>query len=65
MPDAIQRRFHASLAKALAEPGLRARLTGPLGIDVVGSTPEEFGAFFKAQMALWGRVVQENNIRSD
>ena len=65
MPDAIQRRFHAALVKALGEPELRARLTGPLGIDVVGSTPEEFGAFFKAQMALWGRVVQENNIRSD
>ena len=61
--EAIQRRFHAALVRALAEPELRARLTGPLGIDVVGSTPEEFGSFLKAQMALWGRVVRENNIR--
>jgi tripartite-type tricarboxylate transporter receptor subunit TctC len=53
------------LVKALAEPELRARMTGPLGIDVIGSTPEEFGAFLQAQMALWGRVVRENNIRSD
>ena len=65
VPEAIQRRFHAALVKALAEPELRARLTGPLGIDVVGSTPEDFGAFLKQQMALWGRVVRENNIRSD
>jgi len=28
---------------------------------VVGSTPEEFSAFLQAQMALWGRVVRENN----
>jgi tripartite-type tricarboxylate transporter receptor subunit TctC len=65
VPEAIQRRFQAALVKALGEPELRARLTGPLGIDVVGSTPEEFGTFFKSQMALWGRVVQENNIRAD
>jgi tripartite-type tricarboxylate transporter receptor subunit TctC len=65
VPEAIQRRFHAALVKALGEPELRARLTGPLGIDVVGSTPEEFGSFLRAQMALWGRVVRENNIRSD
>jgi tripartite-type tricarboxylate transporter receptor subunit TctC len=65
VPEAIQRRFHAALVRALAEPELRARLTGPLGIDVVGSTPEEFGSFLKAQMALWGRVVRENNIRSE
>ena len=65
VPEPIQRRFHAALVKALAEPELRARMTGPLGIDVIGSTPEEFGAFLQAQMALWGRVVRENNIRSD
>jgi hypothetical protein len=40
-------------------------LTGPLGIDAVGSTPEEFAGFLRAQMTLWGRVVQENNIRSE
>ena len=65
VPEAIQRRFHAALVKALAEPELRARMTGPLGIDVVGSTPEEFSAFLKDQMGLWGRVVRENNIRSE
>jgi tripartite-type tricarboxylate transporter receptor subunit TctC len=40
-------------------------MTGPLGIDVVGSTPEEFSAFLRDQMALWGRVARENNIRSE
>ncbi len=65
VPEAIQRRFHAALVRALAEPELRARLTGPLGIDVVGSTPEDFSIFLKAQMVLWGRVVQENKIRPD
>lgn len=65
VPPAIQQRFHAALAKALAEPELRARLTGPLGIDIVGSSPEDFAAFVKTQMAIWGRVVRDNNIRPD
>lgn len=65
VPPSIQQRFHAALAKALAEPELRARLTGPMGIDVVGSSPEDFATFLKAQMAIWGRVVRDNNIRPD
>ena len=52
-------------AKALAVPEVRARLSGPLGIEVVGSTPEAFGGFLDTQMETWGRVVRENNIRPD
>lgn len=65
VPEAVQRRFHAALLKALAVPEVRARLTGPLGIDVVGSTPEAFGTFLEAQMTTWAQVVRENNIRPD
>ncbi|WP_198371589.1 tripartite tricarboxylate transporter substrate binding protein [Roseomonas rosulenta] len=65
VPAPVLARFHASLAKALAVPEVRARLGGPLGIDVVGSTPEAFGAFLDTQMETWGRVVREHNIRPD
>lgn len=64
-PDAVLRRFHAALAKALEVPEVRARLSGPLGIEVVGSTPDAFGGFLDTQMETWGRVVRENNIRPD
>jgi tripartite-type tricarboxylate transporter receptor subunit TctC len=36
-----------------------------LGIAVVAATPEEFSAFLRDQMALWGQVVRENDIRSE
>lgn len=64
-PAPVVARFHAALAKALAVPEVRARLSGPLGIDVVGSTPEAFGVFLDTQMDTWGRVVRDNNIRPD
>lgn len=63
VPEAVTRRFHASLAKALAAPEVQARLSGALGIDLVGSTPEAFGSFLETQTTTWARVVRENNIR--
>jgi len=35
------------------------------GVDVVASSPEEFGAFLKSEVARWGKVVQEANIKAD
>lgn len=65
VPEPVLRRFHAALAKALEVPEVRARISGPLGIEIVGSTPEAFGSFLDTQMETWGRVVRENNIRSE
>ena len=65
VPDPILRRFHAALAKAVATPLVRDRLSGPMGIDVVGSTSEAFGTFLDRQTDIWGQVVRDNNIRSE
>jgi hypothetical protein len=35
------------------------------GSDSVGSTPEEFLAFVKSELARWGKVIHENNIRAE
>ncbi len=65
VPEPVLRRFHASLAKALAVPEVRARISGPLGIELVASSPEAFGSFLDTQMETWSRVVRDNNIRPD
>jgi tripartite-type tricarboxylate transporter receptor subunit TctC len=31
----------------------------------VADTPEEFGERLKAEMAKWGRIVRDANIRAD
>jgi hypothetical protein len=33
------------------------------GVVSVGSTPEEFGAFMKASVAKWGKVIKDSRIR--
>ena len=55
--DLIQR----ETARALALPDTRERLRG-MGAEPVGSTPEEFDAKFKADLAKFVRIVKEARI---
>jgi len=64
-PAPILRRFHSALRSALETPEVRGRMADPLGIDLVASTPDDFAGFLDRQMESWGRVVRENDIRSD
>ena len=62
-PGAVIERLNAEIAKALKHPELRTRLQAE-GAEPSGSTPQEFGAFFKAEIAKWTRVVQKAGIRN-
>ena len=55
-PAAIQR-MRDEIKKILAMPDVRATLA-KAGADPVGSTPEEFAAFIKAETAKWGAAVK-------
>ena len=63
-PPGIVARLQAEVGKALRLPEVRERLAA-LGGEPVGSTPEEFGAFLRAEMARWGRIIREQGIRSE
>ncbi|WP_439597872.1 tripartite tricarboxylate transporter substrate-binding protein [Falsiroseomonas sp.] len=64
-PEPILRRFHAALAKALEVPEVRARLAEPMGVEIVASTPEDFGRFLDTQMETWSAVIRDNQIKPD
>jgi tripartite-type tricarboxylate transporter receptor subunit TctC len=55
--DAIQR----EVAKALAAPDVRERMRG-WGAEPVGSTPAEFDAFYRAEIAKFVKVVKDARI---
>jgi tripartite-type tricarboxylate transporter receptor subunit TctC len=59
---AIVKKMHADTAAALAEPAVKARLE-QLGLFVVGSAPEELGAYLKAEMEKWGAVIKEAGLK--
>ena len=58
-------RFVSELNKALNLPDVRKILTETLGMDVVAASPEETQKWIAAEMARWGKVVRENNIRAE
>jgi tripartite-type tricarboxylate transporter receptor subunit TctC len=63
-PLPVLERISAEMKKVMAVPELRSRLQAE-GADPVGSTPQEFTAFFKAEIAKWTRTVQAAGIRSE
>jgi tripartite-type tricarboxylate transporter receptor subunit TctC len=64
LPQAVKTRMEAELRAALDQPALRQRVLG-LGIDLEPQGEAPFRAFLAAQIATWGRVVRENEIRPD
>jgi tripartite-type tricarboxylate transporter receptor subunit TctC len=58
--DLLQR----EIAKIVAEPDMNARLA-ELGYDPVASTPEEFAARIKREIATWGKVIRDANIKAE
>ena len=57
-------RMQREVARALARPDVRERLAS-IGAEPVGSTPVQFEAFLRAQIAQWTRLVREANIKVD
>jgi len=64
-PQPILDKFHAELVKVTKLPDVRKTLTETLGMDLVASTPAELQKWTTEQMARWGKVVKDNNIKPD
>jgi tripartite-type tricarboxylate transporter receptor subunit TctC len=58
------RRINADFRKLLREPEVAKRLE-ELGIEAVGNSPEEFGAFIKSEIERWTRVAKAANVKME
>jgi tripartite-type tricarboxylate transporter receptor subunit TctC len=61
-PKDVVAKLNDTAVKALRSPEIRERLNG-IGFDVIASTPEEFGAFMKAEVDRWTKVVERGGIK--
>ena len=57
-------RMNAEIRKVLALPEVRDRLV-VLGAKVVASTSQQFGAFLKADIAKWSKLVRDAGIKAE
>ena len=61
-PKEIVDLLYREIAKAVAQPDVKERLT-TLGFNPVANTPDEFGARIRLEMDKWGKVVRDAKLR--
>ena len=62
-PDAFER-IAAETQKAMRLPDVRQILESQ-GFEVIGSTPQEFAAFLRAETAKWTKIVQATGAKAE
>ena len=62
MAPEVVAKIHSAATKALRVPAVKERFVA-LGVQAVGSTPEEFGAFIREDLARWGKVIKTAGVK--
>jgi tripartite-type tricarboxylate transporter receptor subunit TctC len=63
-PAGIVKRLHDDTVAILAETAIRQRLV-EIGVEVVGSTPEQMAAQMRAETELWGPIIKTAGIKGE
>ena len=63
-PPAIVAHVQKTIVRVLQAPDLKSRILNQ-GVDIVASTPDEFGKLITAEVAKWSRVVKAADIHAD
>jgi len=64
LPAATTQRLNKAFTEALASPEIKARLATLLA-EPAPMTPEQFGAFIKAELAKYEQVVKQSGAKAD
>ena len=57
-------RLHQGIVKVLQNPDVKDRLASE-GSEVVGNTPEQYGAIIRSDVEKWAKVIQRTGIRAN
>ena len=63
-PPAIVKRLSTDVVNILSQPDIREKLAG-LGFETVASSPDEFAAQIRVEVAKWTKVIKEAGIKVD
>jgi tripartite-type tricarboxylate transporter receptor subunit TctC len=61
-PADIVQKLNGEIGRALKDPEFAARISA-IGIDPIGSTPEEFSAFLRKEIPRWKQIVQDADVK--
>lgn len=63
-PRDVIMKLNSEFAKVMADPAIKQRLSD-IGFEPQTSTPEQFSAYMKSEIAKWAKVIRESNISLD
>ncbi len=63
-PPAIVSRLSREVAAIVRTPDVRDQLVG-MGLEVVGSTPAEFGDYMRAESPKWAKVIRDAHVKAE
>ena len=63
-PKPVVTRLHGELVKILKLPDVTQKLEA-LGFEIVGSTPEQLGAYIRSEIKKWEKVVRASGAKPD
>ncbi len=63
-PAAIVARLHQLIVASLAQPDVKDRLAA-MAYEPIGNSPEECTAFFKTELAKWGKVIKDAGLTQE
>ena len=63
-PQPIINRLNTEILNILKMPDIAEKLNG-LGAEIVGSSPQQFDAYVKSEIAKWGKVARDNQVTLD
>jgi tripartite-type tricarboxylate transporter receptor subunit TctC len=64
MPADLVGRIQRDVARIVNQADNRERLIG-LGVDIVANTPEEFGAYLRAEIARYSQIVKSAGLKAE
>jgi tripartite-type tricarboxylate transporter receptor subunit TctC len=64
MPSELATRIQRDIVRVMGQPETRDRLVG-MGVDIIGNSPEEFGAFLRAEIARYAKVIKDAGIKAE
>src|SRR5437588_12297533 len=63
-PRDVVMKLNGAFAKVMADPAIKQRLSES-GFEPQTSTPDEFAAYLKREIAKWAKVIRDSNISLD
>jgi tripartite-type tricarboxylate transporter receptor subunit TctC len=63
-PGDVIARLNTAALEAIADPEVKKRFA-PTALELAGSTPEQFGAHVRAEVAKWAKVIKASGMKAD